>query len=252
MIKPDWQNPQTSPVLLDHEVHFWMAWLYRYQDRIQTFSRTLSQSEMKRAGGYRFEKDYQEYVLSHGILRDILSRYMTLRPEEIEFHIMPGGKPYLDNQFQTIGECNIKFNLSHSFGLLLVSVTVEQEVGVDLEYIQREMDFRRMAPIFCTQREQKMLSSLIEPKRREVFFTFWTCKEAFSKACGQGLSLPLREYEIMADLQEPKRVILFLGDNQSYRWLCAYRLDLPFDYAGAFVVEGNPGLFHFWLWDEVI
>lgn len=146
----------------------------------------LSQNERVAGAKYRRETDQQRYVLQHGILRMLLSRYLNIDNSEIIFNHNQNKKPYLANKIG--GGCY--FNLSHSGGDFLIAIG-DKELGVDIEQIKPEFQYQDIASQYFSAGEVEFIDKATDPT--EAFFLLWTRKEALLKACGTGIddNLPL-------------------------------------------------------------
>lgn len=150
--------------------------------------RALSADELHRAARFRFQRDRQRFVISRGLLRAILGRYLDTAPGELRFRYSEHGKPSLVPAFDGGG---LRFNLSHSDGLALYAVARGREVGVDLERVRPVLEAEQIAERFFSARENAALRALPAHLKSRAFFACWTRKEAFVKAVGGGISLPL-------------------------------------------------------------
>jgi 4'-phosphopantetheinyl transferase len=175
-----------------NEVHVWCASLADPTD-ISFFQAQLSSDERARAQRFKFSKDRERFVVSHGILRQILALYVQVTARELELAATVNGKPELASLSQ---ERTVRFNMSHSRDLALFAVTRAAEVGIDIEYNDETFAFDEVARRFFSIGENAALHSLPLPMRREGFFRCWTCKEALVKAKGTGLGSPLDEITI--------------------------------------------------------
>ena len=178
----------------DHEIHVWVAATREGNDLRDYCYPMLSATEQERARRFKFEKDEKLFTVAHAALRSILARYLSNAPGKIEFVTGPQGKPRLAADS---GE-NLRFNLSHS-GELAVIAIASRELGVDVECIKDSFGFEEIAEHFFTAREVAALRALPSPLQRRVFYQCWTCKEAFLKAKGTGLSRGLDEVQIVPD-----------------------------------------------------
>jgi 4'-phosphopantetheinyl transferase len=174
-------------------------------------------------------------------LRLILSKYTKTTPGELIFSHNKHGKPFLEGK-------QIYFNLSHSEDLSLIAVSLISRIGIDVEKVREVPNFMQIAKLFFADEESKNLEVLPEKSRASAFFKTWTCKEAFTKAVGEGLSLDLRSFSIQF---APKAQIQFLNNMQkhlnSLNW-SILELILSEGYMGALAVEEkNPRYFYYQL-----
>jgi 4'-phosphopantetheinyl transferase len=164
----------------------------------------------------------------------VLSRYLHRPPREIRFGENSFGKPFIEES----DRCKApQFNLSHAGELVLVAVCGSRRVGVDVEEIRPMNDLSSMAEWFCTRQERASIFHRLPTKAEYAFFRCWTRKEAFVKAVGKGLSIPLNSFDTLAsnDLGLQR---LDSGADSSDRatWELA-DLDVPEGYVAAVAVE---------------
>src|SRR4030095_800464 len=177
------------------EVHVWRANLSTDRDTQKRLAARLSAEERSRAERFVFPRDRHYWSACRGILREILGLYLNRHPRSIEIATELGGKPRL-RQNAPHREPLIKFNLSHSNGLALVAVALALEVGIDVENVRPELATAEIAERYFSLEEQAEFRSLPDELRTEGFFHCWTRKEAFLKACGQGLATPLDSFSV--------------------------------------------------------
>ncbi len=118
----------------------------------------------------------------HGLLRKLLSQYTGVEPRELEFTSGPNGKPAV------VGGANPRFSLSRSQNIVVFALALREDLGVDVEVIRPLDDFEGMVKRCLTAREGANLLRRCESGRLEAFFESWTCKEAYLKATGQGIT----------------------------------------------------------------
>jgi 4'-phosphopantetheinyl transferase len=193
--------PKDLTLLLD-EIHVWRIDLDQPEVHLQNLAATLSSDEIARAERFYFQEHRQRFIAGRGILRNILGRYLGIQPLQVQFNYQQRGKPVLADKFADSG---LAFNLSHSQGLGLCAVNCTRPIGVDLEYIRPMSDLEALAKRFFLPREYDMLRSLSPNQQQEVFFRYWTCKEAYLKATGDGLS-QLEQVEVSLTLTEPAKL----------------------------------------------
>lgn len=161
----------------------------------------LDGSEKTKADRFRFEKDRQDYIVSHAAKREILAKYTELSPHAVEFAENEYGKPFLaENPRQ------IYFNLSHSGEIALLAVGKCARLGVDIEFYRTDYNELEIAGQFFSASEIETLRSLPGDMRRKSFFDCWTRKEAFTKAVGLGLMYPLKEFSVSLSPFESARL----------------------------------------------
>ena len=180
--QPSWSKTPHAPPLCLGEVHLWRASLTD-NSHLSECMKVLSRSEAIRAGNFVFERDRREYVISHGAVRMVLSRYSGIAPEELEFETAANGKPQLVERFT-----DLRFNLSHTDGLALIAITRGRDVGVDVERVDESITFQDIADHYFEPRELWDLRIAPPDQRATRFFEVWTRKEAALKATGEGIA----------------------------------------------------------------
>ncbi|MFN8386733.1 MAG: 4'-phosphopantetheinyl transferase superfamily protein [Anaerolineales bacterium] len=207
---------------------------------------SLSADERQRASRFHFDTDCDRYVASHASLRDVLSRYLQCEPHDLKFSANEYGKPFLDRSNDFSRSKNIEFNLSHSGDFALIAVTRGRKVGVDVEHIRADIELEDLARRNFSPREVSELMSLPLEQRARGFFNCWTRKEAYIKAQGLGLSMPLDSFDV--SLGEPAALNATRPDeNESARW-SLHSLNVESNYAAALAVEGNGLEIRCWDW----
>jgi 4'-phosphopantetheinyl transferase len=179
---------------------------------VASLERLLSVSERERADLYRYEHLRSRYVVAHGLLRMLLARYRGVGPREIEFSYGERGKPFVAGGFPW-------FNLTHSGPVALMAFSSAAEVGIDVELEDRRVAGIRIAERFFSAGEVRSLRALPEAMQRRAFLTCWTRKEAFIKARGDGLSLPLNSFDVTLDPSRPPAVVWTAwSDTEPTEW----------------------------------
>lgn len=242
-----WLPPPANWTLGQTDVHVWLVSLDQPATRLQQLTFTLSNDERKRADSFYFERDKQHFIASRGILRTILSSYLGITPHHIEFCYGPQGKPSLT---PLSGWDKLRFNVSHSHGLALYAITREREIGVDLEYIRPIFHAQQIAERFFSDREQAVLRTLPERAKQQAFFTCWTRKEAYIKATGAGLAMPLDQFDVSLAPWEPPELLNIHGNLQEAARWSVRELIPAFGYVAALVVEGCHWTLMCWEWTE--
>lgn len=211
-----WRAPPETLMLGGDEVHVWRATLDRTPSQIQSFLHNLAADEQARAERFYFERDREHFIVARGVLRAILGGYLNRAPESLSFCYSSHGKPALVGEPD--GEA-IRFSVSHSHGVALYAVTRGREVGIDLEHIRFDVAVAEIAERFFSSREVATLRSLPTEAQRQAFFRCWTRKEAYIKARGEGLSLPLDEFDVSLAPGEPAALLGTQRDPaEASRW----------------------------------
>ncbi|HEX9840754.1 MAG TPA: 4'-phosphopantetheinyl transferase superfamily protein [Anaerolineales bacterium] len=239
----------SPPVVLDlasHQVDIWRARLDLPTDSLKTLEATLSVDEIQRADRFHFQGDKDRFIAAHGCLRDILARYHHWEPGQLNFSTNDHGKPALSINSS---ERKMDFNLSHSNDYALVAVTWEHKVGIDLERIRQGISAQVIARQYFSRSEFAELLALPSEQREIGFFNCWTRKEAYIKAQGLGLSLPLDSFDVSVGPNEPVILRATRPDPQEAAHWVLLSLEVSPDYAAALAVEGQDLEFRFWDWN---
>ena len=231
-----WRPPPTGWSLSRGEVHVWRASLDVPAPRIQARKEILSADELGRVVRFRFRRDRHRYIVARGLLRTILGGYLRIDPIDIRFEYSDFGKPSLPAR---TGQAAIRFNVSHSGGLALYAFTLDRDIGVDLERITSMDDAEVGSMRFFSPQEKVQFQALNPSQKREAFFASWTCKEAYIKAKGHGLSLPLDRIRVSLDLRKPAKLLDITGAPQEAARWSLRRLTASPGCAAALAVEGH-------------
>ena len=163
----------------------------------------MSPDEHQRMARFVFERDRRRFLLTRALVRTMLSRYAAVPPAQWTFIANAHGRPELLDR--PLGVPDLRFNLSHTDGLIACAVTIGREVGVDVEHIQRRLT-HDVAGRFFAPREVSDLQALPEDEQARAFFEYWTLKEAYIKARGFGLALPLADFAFTLSSSSPPRI----------------------------------------------
>lgn len=236
-----WETPpSTHPSISNDEVHVWLARLSVWKTKAPAFLEILTPDERTRAERFHFKTHQLHFILTRGILRTLLARYLHGRPEQVHLTYNAYGKPALaHNDADANGSHALRFNLSHADELALFAFTVEREIGVDIERIRDDFACDEIAARFFSAREVAMLHLLPERQRREGFFNCWTRKEAYVKARGAGLSLPLDGFDVSLAPDEPASLLSVTGAPEESRNWRLQELTTEAGYTAALAVEGR-------------
>jgi len=223
-----------APRLDPNAVHTWWTALHPNSSAAAQFERLLSPEELARAHRFHSPRDSASFVIARGMLRTVLAAYTGLDPVKIDFVYSEKGKPALSSG---VNSTDLRFNVSHTDGLLLIGMTRARSLGVDVEKIRYDFDTDNIAERFFSPAEQVALRKLPFEVRHHAFFSCWTRKEAYIKAIGEGLSLPLHQFDVALDPSGPAALLATRPDPaEASRWLIQ-ALPLGSQYAAALAVE---------------
>jgi 4'-phosphopantetheinyl transferase len=223
--------------LADSDVHIWCLPLSGSVDELAHYQSILSADEMARVGRFRFQQDREHYIFGRGILRTLLGGYLQMDATRIKFIYGPYGKPRVESTFQNQ---TLQFNLAHSKDYAIYTFTWGRAIGVDLEHVHPLPEAEDLAERFFTPRENAWLNSFTGDKHTEAFFQLWTCKEAFLKAHGSGLTTPLNQVDVLIGGDSSIRILAIDSKLDSSSW----RLEIfnPIHaYQAALALNGHMG-----------
>jgi 4'-phosphopantetheinyl transferase len=146
----------------------------------------LSPEERARQKRPTLENKRREILLTRALARTVLSRHADVDPRDWRFGASANGRPFV-----AAPKMKFDFNLAHTAGVIVCLIAAVEAVGVDVETMTRRTDLEEVAAHFFSPAENEALRALPPDQRRERFFTYWTLKEAYLKARGLGLALPL-------------------------------------------------------------
>jgi 4'-phosphopantetheinyl transferase len=243
---PEWPVPADT-LSLDDEVHVWRAWLDVPTCQVESHLQTLSADERARADRFCFQRDRTQFIVARGLLRNILGRYLGLAPDQLCFAYTLHEKPALT---EAAGAPALRFNVSHSHCAALIAVTHDREIGVDIERIRVEAADIEIARRYFSSHEVAALEALPAHSRVEAFFRCWTRKEAYIKARGGGLSIPLDQFDVFPVPGEPAVLRQTNADPQEAGHWSLRDLNPSPGYAAALAVEGHAWPLKCWHWSE--
>ena len=197
-----WPEKGLPAELGREEVHVW-AWTFSGQGApVDTDLKILDEQERKRATRFYFAPDQVRYSLCHANMRRILGSYLRRPAESLVYRETTGGKPELALE---ASELPLRFNLSHSKSMALLAVSLDSEVGVDVEDI-RPIE-RDVAKRFFSPAEIASMAGLDGEDWLDAFYRCWTRKEAILKVEGQGLRIPLDSFDVSMLAEEPAALL---------------------------------------------
>ena len=183
-------------------IDVWTIYL-RHDVALDSWYELIDAEERTRANRFVFPEHRRRFILTHAALRSILARYVLRSAHDVEFELNAYGKPALKQALgASLSSTAVSFNLSHSHELALCAVASGGEIGVDVEW-QRHLAQHDLAQRFFSPSESSALQQLEETRRHAGFFACWTRKEAYIKAKGLGLSLPLDRFIVETDPDKP-------------------------------------------------
>jgi 4'-phosphopantetheinyl transferase len=231
----NWSRPICPVAIPENEIHIWRAWLDVEPQERDRLSSYLSKDERVRASRFVFQHDREHFAVARGRLRELLGAYLHRSPQSLVFRTGQYGKLSLADR------TDLRFNLTHSYGLALYAFAMNRELGIDVEQIRPDFASVEIAERYFSAAEQNELRALPVDLRTSAFFLCWTRKEAYVKAHGGGLQIPLKSFDVSLTPGKPET----LRSTDSERWNLRSFEPAP-EYIASLIGEGTPESLCFW------
>jgi 4'-phosphopantetheinyl transferase len=223
-------------------VHVWTVALDADPGGVPALLKVLSGEERVRAARLRTTELRLRFIAAHGALRRILTRYLGTEADAIRFEQTAFGKPF-------VAGTPVSFNLSHSEGLALCAITVDGQIGVDVERIRPVTDADDLVKRYFAPLEASEYARQPPSERTATFFSTWTRKEAFLKATGLGLQRPLDSFEVEVAPGAMRPTLTILGASSSAEQTFCLRSFTPRSgYAAAIALDREIDAVEFFDW----
>lgn len=221
------------------QVHLWLAYLDEIRDarQLADYRLLLSEEEQRKQLRFHFERDRHRYLVTRAMQRTVLSKYVDIAPGDWRFALNDYGKPSIGAEH--VAARGIEFNLSHTDGLVVMGVTRERAIGVDVENVRTCAPDIEIADRYFAPEEVLELRTLPDQKRQRRFFEYWTLKESYIKARGKGLSIPLDRYAFHLEDQDQIRLTIDPGLKDDAGHWSFQQLMVDHEYLAALCAEGN-------------
>jgi 4'-phosphopantetheinyl transferase len=199
------------------QVDVWLASLHGVCSDLEgAYLQLLSEPERAKWQRLVAENARLQYLVSRALVRTTLSRYADVPEHAWQFEANRYGRPYVS---QPQGLRNIQFNLSNTTGLVVCAVAEDCDIGIDVENFVRDLDTDALAPsVFAPMELTDFFVQGTPGDRRNRFFSYWTLKEAYIKARGMGLSLPLDSFWFDLGGPSPLLHVTDRCGDQPERW----------------------------------
>jgi 4'-phosphopantetheinyl transferase len=231
---------RSRPELDDRQVHLWLVRLEASEDNFARALSWLSPEETARAKRFYFDRHRRAFALGRAALRGLLGSYLGIQPAKVGFVYGEQGKPALKDD-----ACSLRFNVSNSSDLAAYAFTTGCEIGVDVEQHRSLHDLEHIADRFFSPEETAELLELSEAERIPAFFHCWTRKEAYIKAQGGGLSIPLDSFQVTLRPGVAARMVLLGGSEERARGWTLHDFDPAPDFEGAIAYADRPRSIHY-------
>ena len=222
--------------LEENEVHLWRVYLDKLALDEKRWRLLLSHDEITRADRFHLDRDRQNFMATRALLRILLGAYIACDPKDLTFLYGEREKPSLAS---SLDGGQVEFNVSHSGARALIAIARGRAVGVDIEQVRDNLDHKALAKRFFSPTEQWALSALDPSEQCMGFFRCWTRKEAYIKAHGSGLALPLNAFDVSISSGEKNALLATRPDaSQAALWsICA--VDAGAGYEAALCAKGK-------------
>ena len=238
-----WRSGPGPDELAGSQVHLWKICLDEPSGRGLALQGVLSPDEERAAEAFHFEKDRTSFRTSRGLLRTLLGRYTGAAPREVRFRTGERGKLSLDPGAHAE---RVEFNVSHSGNMVLLALSRDRRVGVDVERIRPAAKIDEISRAFFSSQEDESISALRDAMKVAAFYACWTRKEAAVKAFGGSIMELSAGVVVSSSPAEPARLLRLPREHGGPD---AWRLhDLPVGpgYAAAICHEGPSADIFLW------
>ncbi len=223
--------------LTEEYVDVWQTRLDLADNIISEYFNLLDKKEQQRALKFKIEDKYRQFVISRGLLRQILGLTLAMDPSSLQFHYEKLGKPYVQ-------ECSagkqINFNVSHSHDIAVIAVTLDRVVGIDIEKQRDDIDHNKLAKRYFSSLEYDCFNQCHDDIRSRVFYTCWTRKEAVVKATGKGIAYGLNKFDVSIHPDDPPEILHTHWDpNEKSQWIMR-DLDTDVGFVASLASKGKP------------
>ena len=231
---------ETPTELPENEVHLWRVDLAAVAGGEQRWVQVLSEDERARAERFHFERDRHHFTATRALLRIILASYLASKveadPQALRFRYSDKEKPSLISER---AENAVEFNVSHSGNAALLAFARGRALGVDVEYTREDFDHEAIAARFFSENERRQLAALAPAERYRGFFRCWTRKEAYIKAVGTGLSLPLDQFDVSLKPEDENALLATRPDGAEAALWSMREVPAGEGYVAALCVRGQ-------------
>lgn len=243
-----WPVQPPGLVLEESTVHVWSFSLQISSLERHGLERILSVDEQERAASLNNHEVRDRFITARARLRQMLGQFLGSAPRDILFEYGAQGKPALVAERD---QPPLMFNLAHSGDVGLIAIGVNRQVGIDHEKKKRVADDIGIAERFFSPTESRYIRSLPSSQRGEEFLKIWTCKEAYIKATGMGLSCSLDSFEVVFSSESRRGGIINIGESERRIEYTIHLLPPCSKFLGAVVSAGQNWKLKYWQWPDI-
>jgi 4'-phosphopantetheinyl transferase len=231
-----WTLTDVLPPLETGEVQLWRIELGDIASPISRYTSLLNVTEQAHAHRLRAGQTRDHFTIGRACLRILLANSLGNNPCDIDIEKGINGKPELP----AMNGRNVSFNVAHSKGTLLIALSRQSAVGVDVEYIDPSVDIMEVSRGNFTENESASLEAIADPDARlKTFYRYWTRKEAIGKADGRGLLLSLASFDVAFESANLQPVHVNESPDTTEKLYFVSDLDLAGKAAGALALESS-------------
>lgn len=238
-----WKKPPADLKLDSKFIDIWRTPLDLPKSEIDNYANLLSAEEMKRAERFKVKRKYREYIISRGLLKKILGIVLKSDPLDIRIQYAEHDKPFITDTWR---DKQVSFNVSHSHKQTVIALSLDRTLGIDIEHIRDNVEFKKLAKRFFSKQESSDLDTYTNSGIAKAFFACWTRKEAYVKALGDGISFGLSEFSVSVNPYDSDVSLTTHWDQDEASKWSIKNLETEEDYIAALATDG--GKFKLRLW----
>lgn len=244
-----WEStPETIEQPESGDVHLWRVALADLRLDEESLAASLTRTERDRADRFAFPHLTRRWLGGRLALRQLLAAYLGTKAHEISFGSGVRGKPFVTDGTGT--RLDLEFNMSDAGDYVIIGVTKDRALGVDIEAIRDIDEADDIVERNFSILERAAYQRLLPHQRKLAFFHAWTRKEAYTKAVGLGLYLPLDSFSVTFEPEVPARLLEVDGSREKASEWTLQEISAPSGHVGAFVVQGRVETVHAWTWRD--
>lgn len=232
-------------IFLHNETDVFVVTTQELYPNFSTLFSYLSSEEKIRMNRLLYEPLKIKYVVSHGFLRLLLGKYLSLSPSNIQYNYNEFKKPFCTQH------PNLYFNMSHSNNYIAYAFSYNYKVGIDIEFIKNIPKIENLFSSIASTGEGLIFEKQNEIDKIYFFYKTWTIKEAFLKALGVGLTYPLSDIETSIIPKERFKVLKFDANKEALTGWTFVPIKFIPDYLGTVAVEKKDEKINFYTYSSL-